>query len=794
MPNNTALQTFRRLFFYQDAHHAEQWRRKNGETGYSPACLNRFSEECKAQEYHCETCSHREPTPLTDERLVSHLKGKITLGAYQVRPDGTAGWLCMDVDADSEEPWARENAKALTRLILAKAESMGIPTTCEDTGNKGYHVWAFVPTGAPAQLLQAIGVYLVASVMDEHGEFAGTHVEVFPKQDSIQNGKFGNLVKVPLGIHKKTGRRCVLVDASLAPIGSLKEQVVLLDSVELLTAQDLADIANDWGISLAPPAEKHPAEPIGDVIPHGKQHDTLVSLAGTMRRRGMGIEEIDAALQIINKNRCEKPGPPENIRKIAESVCGYTPEDDVTAPAEDYHMTDLGNARRFVAMHQDRARFDCSSGMWLIWNGQRWKEDPDGETMRMAKETVRAMFTELATIEDKEDRKRFFRFVMASEGLSRLTAQLKLAETEPEIAITRDKLDADPWLFNVLNGTLNLRTGELLPHNKEHLIARLAPVEYDPEAALPMWDDFLMDSTGNDEDMVRFLARTVGYSLTGDCREEKLFFVHGPTNSGKSTFLEAIKSVMGDYATTADFETFLARSFVGGPRPDIARLAGSRFVASIEVDEGKSLAEGLVKQITGGDTVTARFLYKSEFEFLPQFKLWLAANHAPEIKHDDAAMWRRILKLPFEISVPEDRRDPAIKETLKDTAKAGAAILAWAVRGCLDWQKQGLAVPEKVTVATDQYRRDQDPLREFILSSCVLSENVKAPASSLRSEYESWCREAGEKPIYGAAWGEALRSRGCTQDRQRLNGVLMRVWQGIGLIVGGDDDDEPLPF
>ena len=473
---------------------------------------------------------------------------------------------------------------------------------------------------------------------------------------------------------------------------------------------------------------------------------------------------------------------------------GAAPEAALADAQDDYHQSDLGNARRFVVMHQHHARFDCSSGLWLIWSGQRWKEDPDGEAVRMAKETVRAMFAELATIDDKEDRKKFFRFVIASESLTRITAMLKLAQTEPEIALTRDKLDADPWLFNVRNGTLDLRTGELLPHNKDHLITRLAPVEYDPSASLPMWDDFLMDSTGNDEEMIRFLARTVGYSLTGDCREEKLFFVHGPTNSGKSTFLEAIKSVMGDYATTADFETFLSRSFVGGPRPDIARLAGSRFVASIEVDEGKKLAEGLVKQITGGDTVTARFLYKSEFEFLPQFKLWLAANHAPEIKHDDAAMWRRILKLPFEISVPEEKRNPAVKETLKDVGKSGAAILAWAMRGCLDWQEQGLAVPDRVTDATAQYRRDQDPLREFVLSSCVLSENVKAPASALRTEYESWCREAGEKPIYGAAWGKALRSRGCRQDRQRLNGVLMRVWSGIGLITGGEDDDDPLPF
>lgn len=455
-----------------------------------------------------------------------------------------------------------------------------------------------------------------------------------------------------------------------------------------------------------------------------------------------------------------------------------------TAPKE--HWTDLGNARRFVVQHADGVRYDHSAGRWLVWNGQRWEEDRDCAVVRMAKDTVRSLLDELSQISSREDRRDFFRFIMRSEGVSRITAMLKLAESEPEAAITRDRLDADPWLFNVLNGTIDLHSGELRPHSKTNLITRMAPVHYDPEATLSLWEQFLLDSTGNDEELIAFLARAVGYSLTGDTREEKLFFVHGPTNSGKSTFLEAIKAVLGDYATTADFETFLSRSFVGGPRPDIARLAGARFVASIEVDEGKRLAEGLVKQITGGDTVTARFLYKSEFEFLPQFKLWLAANHAPDINHDDAAMWRRILKLPFEITVPEEKRDPAVKEMLKDMDKSGPAILAWAVRGCLDWQKQGLAVPDRVTRATAQYRLDQDPLREFVRSNCVLSENVVVPASDLRKEYEAWCKESGEKPLYGAAWGESLRIRGCERGRKRINSVLMRVWTGIGLV----SDDE----
>lgn len=537
-----------------------------------------------------------------------------------------------------------------------------------------------------------------------------------------------------------------------------------------------------------PAGRSAPATGGEERIAEGQRNATLASLAGAMRRRGMTAEAIEAALLAENARRCDPPLETDEVRRIAASIARYEP----ARPA--YHRSDLGNARRFVDRYHDKIRFDCTSERWLIWNGTRWEEDQDGEAMRLAKETVLAMLDELSAIDEREERKGLFRFILASENAGRLAAMLKLAQTEPEIALTRAALDADPWLFNCLNGTVDLRTGELRPHSRDDLITRMAPARYDPDATFPLWERFLRDATGDDEELIAFLARAAGYSLTGDCREEKLFFVHGPTNSGKSTFLEALKAMLGDYATTADFETFLSRSFVGGPRPDIARLAGARFVASIEVDEGKRLAEGLVKQLTGGDTVTARFLYQSEFEFTPQFKLWLAANHAPEIQHDDAAMWRRILRVPFEIVVPEGKRDPTLKMTLKNDDAARAAILAWAVRGCLDWQRQGLAVPERVRRATDQYRLAQDPLREFILSCCLLSERAMVPAGELRREYEAWCKENGEKPLYGAAWGEALRARGCKQDNVRISGTRTRVWRGIGLTAADDAEEEPLPF
>ena len=260
-------------------------------------------------------------------------------------------------------------------------------------------------------------------------------------------------------------------------------------------------------------------------------------------------------------------------------------------------------------------------------------------------------------------------------------------------------------------------------------------------------------------------------------REEVLFFVHGPAASGKSTFLETLKACFGDYAKVADFESFIARREVGAIRNDIAELAGRRFVVSIEVEEGKKLAEGLVKMLTGGDTVRARFLYKEGFEYVPQFKLWLAANNAPRVRDNDAAMWRRILRVPFECVVPKERRDPTVKARLKDSTVSGAAILAWAVEGCQRWMVEGLRVPEVVEAATEQYRSEMDPLKEFFYEACQFRADAWVAAATLRTAYENWVKHSGERQIDGRAFAERLRERGCTPAKH--GGV--RGWLGVAL-------------
>lgn len=455
----------------------------------------------------------------------------------------------------------------------------------------------------------------------------------------------------------------------------------------------------------------------------------------------------------------------------------------MTLPPGEYACSDDGNALRLIAAFGDDIRWDVAAGRWVTWTGTHWAADTTFEVIRRARAVARSIEKEADGLRDPEHAKRVRRWATASQSKGRLDAMVSLAKTDPGVAFPPGSLDATPGLLTVLNGTIDLATGELRPHSRDDLISRISPVVYDPTATHPVWTKFLHDLTGGDEDLARFLQRLVGYALLGDPGEEVLPVLYGSGGTGKSTFVDAIRAIAGDYGTTADFESFVAKPFGGGIRNDIASLAGSRIVTSIEVDDGRKIAAALVKSITGGDTIRARFLYREAFEFRPQFVLWLVCNHAPQVPHDDSGLWRRILRIPMDRVIPATDRDPTVKATLRDPAVGGPAVLAWAVQGCLDYQQHGLQVPARVLEETATYRREQDPLAGLWGDWLVEDPDGFVANPDLHTAYLAWAEEAGEpRPMSARGLGAVLAGRaGLVSTTKRRDGKVMRGWVGLRL-------------
>lgn len=532
-----------------------------------------------------------------------------------------------------------------------------------------------------------------------------------------------------------------------------------------------------------------------ELIP-GQRHDMLKRKIGAWVNAGISKEAAYIDACTFNSNN-KPPKSETDFQKEFDDLWAWTTEQHeqelegnggLAIPEEShytgYHLTDMGNGERLAYHFGSNLHFCYDNKTWYIWTGNNWEPDRQGNIDKLAKETVRRIYNEAAACIDTNIRKAIADHARRSEAVGRINAMCIMCQSEDGIPVKAENLDARPWLLNCLNGTIDLQTGDLLSHSKDDLITKLIPIKYDEKAKSSLWDSFLNTVTDGDQALIDFLQRAAGYSLTGDTREEKLFFIHGPAAAGKSTYIESVKTVLGDYSVTADFESFIKKPLEAGPRNDIAALAGARLVVSIEVDEGKRLAEGLVKMLTGGDTIRARFLYHESFEFLPQLKLWLVANHAPSINAFDGAMWRRVLRIPFEHTIPEKDRDETVKARLKDLNESGASILAWAVKGCLDWQERGLAIPERVRKATAEYRADMDILAAFINECCIVNQTAKVSKSALYENYSDWSKSAGEKPDGKITFGRRLLDGGYGIKEYRSESGMF--FEGIGLLTEGN--------
>lgn len=416
------------------------------------------------------------------------------------------------------------------------------------------------------------------------------------------------------------------------------------------------------------------------------------------------------------------------------------------APKHIYDMTDTGNAMRFRDKYIGNVKYSFVHKRWYYWTGQVWVFDNTGEIKKLADAIVEELKREAFDEPDAETQEAKLKWANKTASSKGKEAMIKEAQHLDGIPVLPEEMDSFTDYLNCQNGIVNLRNGELIAHDSSFLMSRISYCEYDKDNRKQpkLWLKFLDDVTSGDKELQEYLQKCVGYSLTGSVREQCAFFLFGMGNNGKSTFLDTVADLLGSYASNVQPETImLKRNGDGGANSDIARLKSARFVTSEEPTEGVRLNEGLVKQLTGGGKVTCRFLYGDEFEYSPEFKIWIGTNHKPVIRGTDVGIWRRIRLIPFEVNIPAEKVDKSMKYKLRQELPQ---ILKWAVDGCIKWQKEGLEMPARVAQATQEYKSEMDMLGAFIEACVDIDYDAREgiAATSLFAIYSKWASDNNE--------------------------------------------------
>lgn len=436
-------------------------------------------------------------------------------------------------------------------------------------------------------------------------------------------------------------------------------------------------------------------------------------------------------------------------------------------PKRKFKLTEMGNAERIAYEYGHVIKYINDIG-WFIWDGKRWKVDTKKEIERITAKVLRSLSKSEDEAESKWSR-------MCERRNIRMNS---IKDLMPLVPGERGDFDRHKFLFNVENGVVDLKTGKLLQHDRELGLTKITNITFDENAKCPEWLKFLDQIFLGDQALVEYMQRLIGYSLTGDISEQIMMFLVGGGSNGKSTFINTIKDLMGDYGKQAKSDTFIKKK-ESGANNDIARLVGSRFVSAIESEEGEKLADSFVKQITGGEPVLARFLRQEFFEFIPEFKVFFTTNHKPIIGGLDEGIWRRVKLIPFNLSLPAHKRDKRLPEKL---SLEMPGILNWAIEGCMKWQQDGLKEPKVVAEATGKYKDDMDILAPFLDEVCYVeereNESIMIEAKELYNVYERWCFNSGERSLGNRSFYRMLETKGFgktkgTGNKTFLTGITL---------------------
>ncbi|MBW4092192.1 MAG: hypothetical protein HIU82_13945 [Proteobacteria bacterium] len=588
---------------------------------------------------------------------------------------------------------------------------------------------------------------------------------------------------------------------------------------ELLFDAPVADLPDWLAAKVKPPVERSTAPPMVELdletsiasarawlakaapaIADGTGEGRTLQVAYELRDRGVSEPmALDLMLEDWN-GRCSPPWEVEELRaKVANGYRYPQNPAGVKAPAALFggvviepppesqaatrdpfrapEFSEVALADRFAELHADRLRFVAAAGTWREWTGQVWRPDATLHAHDLARDVCEQASAECASAV------RVARQIASAKTVS---AVERLARADRRIAATLDQWDSDPWLLNTPGGVVDLRTGEVHPHDAQRHMTRTTAASLG--GACPRWLAFLARITGEDAELQGFLQRVAGYCLTGTTREHALFFGYGTGANGKSTFVGTLAAILGDYAVTASAATFTASPSEQHPT-DLAMLMGARLVSVQETEQGRPWAEARIKAVTGGDPISARFMRQDFFQFVPTFKLVVAGNHKPILHAVDEAMRRRMHLIPFAVEIPPEERDTELPDRLR---AEWPGILAWAVAGCLAWQGQGLRAPGAVKAATDEYLAGEDALGQWLAECCILRPREYALSASLFASWDRWCHQAGERAGSLKAFSQALAARRFIPRRQGgtgrtgFDGIGLREWNGVQVTADSD--------
>lgn len=557
--------------------------------------------------------------------------------------------------------------------------------------------------------------------------------------------------------------------------------------------------APDWLVKLfnkSGTSETEDGSESPTMVVEGMRDVTLTSMAGTMRRRQMPKDVIRVALLDFNAKYCKPPLSESQVEKIAESVGRYRAEStrinvsiideslgeiEATDLCRDARLSDVGNAEVFVDLFGDRFRFDHAKRKWMVWvDGHGlWREDAAGYAERAFMSALRLRDVAALSIPSEENRNALRKWITKSESQQGIPNGLRRASTLKGIPIATTEFDKDPILFNCLNGTLNLDTGDFYAAEAGDFLSKQGTVIYDKEAKAPRWEKFVSEIFNGDTDLISYFQRAMGYTLTGLTKEQALFVCHGNGANGKSTALNTISRVMGSYASATPFDTFEAdsRNQYGN---DLAALKGKRYVIASESEASRRLAEARVKLVTGQDPISCRFLYGEYFEYVPNFKVWLAVNHKPVIRGTDHGIWRRIHLIPFTQTFGEGSR-PMDKELDLKLAAELPGILNWLITGYTYWKRNGLQPPDSVQAATAEYKRENDTLIGWLEDRVTEKAEGRVLAQEAYTDYRNYMLGAGEVEkgiITMKSWSIAMAEKGYEKKR------TARGWEYQGIALG----------